>query len=84
VCDEQVTEEWDSNALCIHLGSTQLMKNGQPLPYDAAVASDYMAGEAEVHGTVRIEVKVGHGEGQATAWGCDLSHAYVDINTKYC
>lgn len=82
VCETQVGA-WDVNALCIHLGSTMLMQDGQPLMYDAGAASHYMRGEAAVRGTVRIAVDVGAGHGCGIAWGCDLSHAYVDINTAY-
>lgn len=32
---------------------------------------------------VRIEVDLNFGSESATAWGCDLSKKYVDINTEY-
>jgi glutamate N-acetyltransferase/amino-acid N-acetyltransferase len=79
----QVEGPMDVSALCIHLGCTMLMQDGQPLMYDAGAASHYMRGEAAVRGTVRIAVRVGAGPGRGTAWGCDLSRAYVDINTAY-
>jgi len=33
--------------------------------------------------TVDIEVDVGVGDGHARAWGCDLTHGYVDENAAY-
>jgi glutamate N-acetyltransferase/amino-acid N-acetyltransferase len=32
---------------------------------------------------VHVRVNLGLGQAKATAWGCDLSHAYVDINAHY-
>jgi glutamate N-acetyltransferase/amino-acid N-acetyltransferase len=61
------------------------MQDGQPLEYDAKVASRYMADAAaeEPHGTVKIWVSVGAGPGVGFAWGCDLSYDYVKINAEY-
>ncbi len=44
--------------------------------------------EAAVRGSLRedpvdIEVDLGLGEGSARAWGCDLTHGYVDENAAY-
>lgn len=33
--------------------------------------------------TVRIKVELGVGQAEATAWGCDLTKGYIDINTDY-
>jgi glutamate N-acetyltransferase/amino-acid N-acetyltransferase len=33
--------------------------------------------------TVQVDVDLKSGEAQATAWGCDLSKRYVEINTEY-
>jgi len=30
-----------------------------------------------------ISIVIGNGPYQATAWGCDLTHGYIDINTEY-
>lgn len=32
---------------------------------------------------VNVHLKLGLGDASATAWGCDLSHGYVDINAHY-
>jgi glutamate N-acetyltransferase/amino-acid N-acetyltransferase len=44
--------------------------------------------EAEAHrelerSTIDIEFKLGIGDCEATAWGCDLSRDYVRINASY-
>jgi glutamate N-acetyltransferase/amino-acid N-acetyltransferase len=47
------------------------------------VLSEQEAHAAIAHSSVDITVRLGLGTQQATAWGCDLSHAYVDINAHY-
>jgi len=32
---------------------------------------------------VKVEINLHSGKHSATAWGCDLSRKYVDINTEY-
>jgi glutamate N-acetyltransferase/amino-acid N-acetyltransferase len=56
----------------------QLVAGGQPLAYSEADASAIFAGKEIV-----VTVNLGLGEGTATTWTCDLSHAYVDINGHY-
>jgi glutamate N-acetyltransferase / amino-acid N-acetyltransferase len=58
--------------------SLQLVSAGQPLAYSETAASAIFA-EKEIV----VEVRLGLGDGRATVWTCDLSHAYVDINGHY-
>ncbi|NET51125.1 MAG: bifunctional ornithine acetyltransferase/N-acetylglutamate synthase [Merismopedia sp. SIO2A8] len=78
---------FEANQLDIKLGPFVLMEKGQPLEYDAAAASAYLKsaanGEYLKDDTVLIQVNVGSGAGQGTAWGCDLSYDYVKINAEY-
>ena len=69
--------------LGISLGDMPLMRDGQPLEFDADKASKYMKLASSVHGTVKIGVSIGTGRGQGSAWGCDLSYNYVKINAEY-
>ena len=62
----------------ISIGDVQVMKHGMAAPYDQNAARQVMA-QAEV--TITIDLHLG--EGQATAWGCDLTHGYIDENTLY-
>lgn len=56
----------------------QLVAAGRPLPYSEARAGAIFAGQE-----ITVVVRLGLGDGQATVWTCDLSHAYVDINGHY-
>lgn len=70
------------------LGDTLLMEQGQPQPFERKAANTYLQQAAEgayltPENTVTIQVSVGSGPGQGTAWGCDLSYDYVRINAEY-
>jgi|YNPBryantNP2012_1023418.scaffolds.fasta_scaffold00123_4 glutamate N-acetyltransferase/amino-acid N-acetyltransferase len=56
----------------------QLVAGGRPLPYSEERAGAIFAGQE-----ITVVVRLGLGDGQATVWTCDLSHAYVDINGHY-
>lgn len=62
----------------IFIGDVQVMKQGLAAQYDQEAARHAMTG-SEV--TVAIDLHLG--EGKATAWGCDLTHGYIDENTLY-
>ncbi len=59
-------------------GKLQLMKSGEPVVFDEAVAKTVLAAKKIV-----IRVQMQQGTSQATAWGCDLSYDYVRINGAY-
>lgn len=83
--------DFDTNALGISIGPYVLMENGTPLDFDRQAASDYMKQKASASkedylsdkDTVVLSISVGHGPGSGTAWGCDLSYKYVEINAEY-
>jgi glutamate N-acetyltransferase/amino-acid N-acetyltransferase len=62
----------------VRMGNVWLMREGQIQAFDKAEAADQMRGD-----TVLVYVNLHQGNGSATAWGCDLTEAYVDINGKY-
>ncbi len=62
----------------IFIGNVQIMKHGLAADYDQQEARAAMAGSE-----VTIAVDLHLGEGKATAWGCDLTHGYIDENTLY-
>jgi glutamate N-acetyltransferase/amino-acid N-acetyltransferase len=78
---------FNQNDLRIQLGDIVLMEAGQPLAFDRDAAHAYLQQKADgayLDGdTVVIQVLVGTGPGQGTAWGCDLSYDYVRINAEY-
>ncbi|MCK9486535.1 MAG: bifunctional glutamate N-acetyltransferase/amino-acid acetyltransferase ArgJ [Dehalococcoidia bacterium] len=68
----------DQDRASVWIGSHCVLDRGQPTSVDLKAVSAAMAGEV-----VSIRVDLGVGEAQATAWGCNLTHAYVDINADY-
>ena len=56
----------------------QVVKGGERLTFDDAVVR--VALKAEV---VDLEISLGVGAAEATAYGCDLTKAYVDENASY-
>jgi glutamate N-acetyltransferase/amino-acid N-acetyltransferase len=46
--------------------------------YDEAPVVAHMRGREIV-----IEIDLGLGQGRDTAWTCDLTHGYIDINGRY-
>ena len=68
----------DQSNYDIFIGDVQIMKQGLAAQYDQNDARAAMAGNE-----VTIAVDLHLGEGKATAWGCDLTHGYIDENTLY-
>jgi len=58
--------------------SISLMQNGSPIQFDEELALKILK-KKEI--TVELQLKEGNGE--AIAWGCDLSYDYVKINGDY-
>lgn len=79
--------KFHQDQLNIKLGDILLLKNGQPQDFDRDAASNYLkqaaAGEYLKTDTVLISVDIGVGSGKSTAWGCDLTYKYVEINAEY-
>ncbi len=59
-------------------GKIQIIENGTAVDYSEAEATKILS-EPEV--TAIADVKLGDKE--AAAWGCDLTHAYIEINADY-
>lgn len=59
-------------------GRIQIIENGTAVDYSEAEATKILS-EPEV--TAIADVKMGDIE--ATAWGCDLTHGYIEINADY-
>jgi len=52
---------------------------GMAVPgYDEAACTRHLKGQE-----IDLGVDVGIGQGTATVWTCDLTHAYIDINADY-
>lgn len=59
-------------------GKIQIIEDGTAVDYSEEEATRILS-EAEV--TAIADVKMG--DYQATAWGCDLTHGYIEINADY-
>lgn len=62
----------------ISLQGFEIFKNGGPLAF---VREDIKRALKKVK--IEIEINFNSGSSVATAWGCDLSKKYVEINTEY-
>jgi glutamate N-acetyltransferase/amino-acid N-acetyltransferase len=59
-------------------GSVEVLRDGAPLEHSEAEAARILAADE-----VQVTVVVGCGPGTADVWTCDLSEAYVRINSAY-
>ena len=59
-------------------GKLKIIENGVATDYSEEIATKILS-EKEV--TAIADIKMG--EASATAWGCDLTHEYVNINADY-
>ena len=69
---------FDPEDVEIHFGPVKVFEKGEPIAHDAAEANATLAGDEVV-----ITARLGEGKGSASAWGCDLTHEYVEINGSY-
>jgi len=69
--------EFDPYAVSLRVGEIPLVRRGE-------IVADLGAAKAAMRGaTVAFDLDLAAGEGKATAWGCDLTEKYVEINGKY-
>jgi glutamate N-acetyltransferase/amino-acid N-acetyltransferase len=72
-------EPADRDRLGIAVGGVWMARDGGVVPgYDEAPVVAHMQGRE-----IEIAVDLGLGNGRATAWTCDLTHGYIDINGAY-
>ena len=72
-------EPADRDKLSIGVGGVWMAKDGAVIPgYDETPVVAHMKGNE-----VEIAIDIGLGRGKATAWTCDLTHGYIDINGSY-
>ena len=72
-------EPADRDKLSVGVGGTWMAKDGGVVAgYDETPVVAHMKGRE-----VEIAIDLGLGRGRATAWTCDLTHGYIDINGSY-
>jgi glutamate N-acetyltransferase/amino-acid N-acetyltransferase len=74
---EQVSEV-ELQRMVLKVQGTVLFAEGKPATFDR----DQVKSSLKKH-KIEVEIDFRAGEHRATAWGCDLSKKYVDINTEY-
>jgi glutamate N-acetyltransferase/amino-acid N-acetyltransferase len=62
----------------VWINDTHIFSEGRKVEYDEARLRELLAGDP-----VEIRVDLGVGEGSATAYGCDLTHGYIEENAAY-
>ncbi len=79
--------KFNLNDVDLHIGNDQILEKGKLNKYDPQKVKDYikskMKGRYLVDDIVQIMINLNTGESKGTAWGCDLSKKYVEINSEY-
>jgi glutamate N-acetyltransferase/amino-acid N-acetyltransferase len=74
----------DPNRADISLGDVPLVASGLAVEVEAGAQSPMDAARQVMADTeVIIRIDLHQGPASATAWGCDLTHGYIDENTMY-
>jgi glutamate N-acetyltransferase/amino-acid N-acetyltransferase len=72
-------EPADRDRLSIAIGGVWMARDGSVVEgYDEAPVVAHMKGHE-----IAIAIDIGLGAGAASAWTCDLTHGYIDINGSY-
>ncbi|MBX0358081.1 bifunctional ornithine acetyltransferase/N-acetylglutamate synthase [Halobacillus sp. Nhm2S1] len=70
--------EVDPNQCDIYIEDQLVFSNGTPCPFSEEQATEDLDNEE-----VKITIRLSEGDGEGTAWGCDLTYDYVKINASY-
>lgn len=62
----------------VRIGEFLVVTEGRKAEFEDGVLRELLSGDP-----VEISVDLGVGAGQATAYGCDLTHGYIDENAAY-
>ncbi|MGX9292251.1 bifunctional ornithine acetyltransferase/N-acetylglutamate synthase [Bacillus sp. A015] len=62
----------------VYLGGQCLFKHNEPQPFSEEEAKAYLEQDE-----ITILIQMNEGNGEAAAWGCDLTYDYVKINASY-
>lgn len=68
----------DPNRVDLTFAGAPVMRRGQIVAHDRDKIRKRMSGR-----DVQIQLHLHLGKDSATAWGCDLTHGYVDVNVSY-
>jgi glutamate N-acetyltransferase/amino-acid N-acetyltransferase len=68
----------DFERLSVSLQGVTVFSEGRPIAFDRAATREKLRADSVI-----VDVDFGNGSATATAWGCDLTKRYVEINTEY-
>lgn len=68
----------EPNRIAVWINRTPVVRDGARLDFDEPALRAELAGDP-----IDIRVDLGMGDARATAYGCDLTHGYVDENAAY-
>jgi glutamate N-acetyltransferase/amino-acid N-acetyltransferase len=68
----------DPTKVDLTFAGASVMKRGKIVPHDRSKIRKLMGVR-----DISIQLHLNIGKAEATAWGCDLTHGYVDINVSY-
>lgn len=72
------SEPFDPEKVSLALGEIVMFEHGMPVSFNEEDAKSYLDGN-----NIVIKANLGEGDGEAVAWGCDLTYNYVKINASY-
>ena len=64
--------------VAVRLQNVKVLEHGFPVAFDRA----YLIAELKKE-SIQIDINLNIGDFEATAWGCDLTHGYIDVNVAY-
>jgi glutamate N-acetyltransferase/amino-acid N-acetyltransferase len=70
--------EVDEDKIALYVNEVCIMEDGRPIPFHREGVVALMQGPE-----VSFRIKLNLGQGQARAWGCNLSEEYVTFNSAY-
>jgi glutamate N-acetyltransferase/amino-acid N-acetyltransferase len=74
--------EFDIDIISVSLmskaGAVKVCERGSGIKFDEALAKQVL-----LEDEIIISIDMAQGDGEATAWGCDLTYGYVKINGSY-
>ncbi len=79
--------KFNFNEVDLHIGDYQILAKGMLKQYDSQKVIEYMRskmkGKYLLEDIIQISINLNSGTSKGTAWGCDLSKKYVEINSEY-
>ena len=76
--DECFDNTFDLDKLKLSINDTLIYENAGKTDYDEPALRKTISGDPVV-----FQIDLGLGDGEATTYGCDLTHGYIDENAAY-